>query len=298
MRPEKEKWILLLILTLIWGSSFILIKKSLEHFNPFEVGALRCLITGILLLPVAILNIKKFPKKHLKWLIIASFAGSFIPMFLFPIAETKVSSSIAGIINSMMPIFVIIIGAIFWKFETSKRQMAGVAICFSGACVLTFGSGENGGFKIIPILLLLLATVFYAISTTTVKSKLNDVPAKILTAFMFSFVLLAPSIIALVFAGFFRNLSFNHSTLVGLGFVSLLSVFGTGLAMMINYRIINISNPLFASTVTLLMPIVAVMWGILDGEKLTTFQFVGGLIIISGLIFLRAKKAKTELKEN
>ena len=104
MNPEKEKWVLLAILSIIWGSSFILIKKSLDHFNPYEVGALRVLIAGIILLPLAIMNIKKFPKKHFKWLIFAALTGNFIPMFLFPIAETKVSSSIAGIINSMMPI--------------------------------------------------------------------------------------------------------------------------------------------------------------------------------------------------
>ncbi len=71
--------------------------------------------------------------------------------------------------------------------------------------------------------------------------------------------------------------------------MSLLSVFGTGLAMMMNYRLLKVSTPLFASTVTLLMPIVAIIWGILDGEKLTILQFVGASIIIAGLIFLRAK---------
>ena len=125
MNPEKEKWVLLVLLSVIWGSSFILIKKSLEHFNPYEVGALRVLIAGIILLPLAILNIRKFPKKHLKWLILAALTGNFIPMFLFPIAETEVSSSIAGIINSMMPIFVIIVGAMLWKFpdvENCQRK--------------------------------------------------------------------------------------------------------------------------------------------------------------------------------
>lgn len=120
MKAEKEKWILLIVLTLIWGSSFILIKKSLEHYNPYQVGALRVLIAGIILLPVAISKYKLFPRKHLKWLILAAVTGNFIPMFLFPIAETEISSSIAGIINSMMPIFVIIVGALVWKFETDK----------------------------------------------------------------------------------------------------------------------------------------------------------------------------------
>ena len=291
MNPEKEKWVLLVLLSVIWGSSFILIKKSLEHFNPYEVGALRVLIAGIILLPLAILNIRKFPKKNLKWLILAAVTGNFIPMFLFPIAETEVSSSIAGIINSMMPIFVIIVGALLWKFQTSKRQVIGVIISFTGACILAFSGGEGGEFKLIPILLLLLATLFYAISTTTVKSKLSDVPAKILSAFVFSFVLILPSLIALVFAGFFNNFEVNSGFWEGLGFVSLLSIFGTGLAMMLNYKLLSVSTPLFASTVTLLMPVVAIIWGLLDGEKLTLMQGFGGVIILAGLIFLRQMPA-------
>lgn len=294
MNPDKEKWILLVVLSVIWGSSFILIKKSLEHFNPYEVGSLRVLIAGILLLPLAVKNLKKFPRKNIKWLVLAALTGNFIPMFLFPIAETSISSSIAGIVNSMMPIFVIIVGFLFWKFSTTKRQLVGVGISFTGACILALSGGEGGDLKLVPIILLLLATLGYAISMTTVKSKLHNIPAKILSAFVFSFVLIGPSVIALVLAGFFTDLHPNQDFFIGLGFVSLLSVFGTGLAMMLNYRLLNISTPLFASTVTLLMPVVAVIWGILDGEKLTTMQLTGALIILGGLIFLRAKNPAKE----
>lgn len=296
MNADKEKWVLLIVLSLIWGSSFILIKKSLEHFSPYQVGALRVLIAGIILMPVAVSKYKLFPKKHLKWLLLAAFTGNFIPMFLFPIAETEVSSSIAGIINSMMPIFVIIVGALIWKFETTKRQMTGTLISFSGVCMLAFGgNGEGGIFKLIPILLLLLATLCYAISTTTVKSKLMDVSSTILSAFVFAFVLFLPSLIALYFTGFFSAFSLNKDMMLGLMFVSLLSVFGTGLAMMMNYRLLKVSSPLFASTVTLLMPIVAIAWGILDGEKLSVLQFAGTGIIIAGLIFLRSKPVVKKL---
>jgi drug/metabolite transporter (DMT)-like permease len=292
MNADKEKWILLVILSIIWGSSFILIKKSLEHFNPFQVGSLRVLIAGIILLPIAISNYKLFPKKHLKWLILAAFTGNFIPMFLFPIAETEISSSIAGIINSMMPIFVIIVGALVWRFETTKKQIIGILISFTGVCILAFGGGDSGEFKMIPILLLLLATLCYALSTTTVKSKLMEVSSTVLSAFVFSFVLLFPSVIALTSTGFFSEFSFSRDNLLGLMFVGLLSIFGTGLAMMMNYRLLKVSSPLFASTVTLVMPIVAIIWGILDGEKMTSLQFAGAGIIIAGLIFLRTNPKK------
>lgn len=289
MNADREKWVLLILLSLIWGSSFILIKKSLDHFSPYQVGALRVLIAGIILMPIAISKYRLFPKRHLKWLILAAFTGNFIPMFLFPIAETEISSSIAGIINSMMPIFVIIVGTLFWKFETTKRQMTGIFISFTGVCMLAFGGGDDAKFKIFPILLLLSATLCYAISTTTVKSKLMEVSSTVLSAFVFSFILFLPSLVALVSTGFVSNFTFSKENMIGLMFVSLLSVFGTGLAMMMNYRLLKVSTPLFASTVTLLMPIVAIIWGILDGEKLTILQFVGASVIIAGLIFLRAK---------
>ncbi|WP_394674940.1 DMT family transporter [uncultured Chryseobacterium sp.] len=292
MNEDKEKWILLAVLSIIWGSSFILIKKSLEHFSPYQVGALRVLIAGIILMPVAISRYKQFPKHHLKWLLLAAFTGNFIPMFLFPIAETEVSSSIAGIINSMMPIFVIIVGALVWKFQTSQKQMIGTLISFAGVCLLAFGGQEGTEFKLVPIVLLLLATLCYALSTTTVKSKLMEVSSTVLSAFVFSYILFLPSLIALTFTGFFSGFSFTKDTMMGLMFVSLLSVFGTGLAMMMNYRLLKVSTPLFASTVTLLMPIVAIIWGILDGEKLSFLQFTGAGIILAGLIFLRAKSDK------
>lgn len=292
MNADKEKWLLLATLSIIWGSSFILIKKSLDHFNPYQVGSLRVLIAGIILLPIAIANYKLFPKKHIKWLILAALTGNFIPMFLFPIAEKEISSSIAGIINSMMPIFVIIVGALVWKFETTKKQIVGVLISFTGVCILAFGGGDSGDLKIIPILLLLLATLCYALSTTTVKSKLMDVSSIVLSSFIFSFVLLFPSIIALTSTGFFSEFSFSKDNMLGLMFVSLLSIFGTGLAMTMNYRLLKVSTPLFASTVTLIMPIVAIIWGIIDGEKLSIMQFVGAGIIIAGLIFLRSNPKK------
>ncbi len=292
MNPEKEKWILLIVLTLIWGSSFILIKKGLEHFDPYQVGALRVLIAGVLLSPLAIIHRKKFPQKRIKWLVLAAFSGNFIPMFLFPIAETQISSSVAGIINSMMPIFVIIVGGLFWKSATTGRQILGVSISFSGACLLMLGSQGETGIKFFPIILLLIATFLYAISMTTVKGKLNDISSQVLSGFVFFYVLFLPSLLALISTGFFGEFKGTSSEFLGLGYVSLLSIFGTGLAMLLNYRLLKISSPLFASTVTLLMPIVAVLWGVLDGERLTAIQFTGGLIIIGGLIFLRSKPIK------
>lgn len=291
MNKEKEKWIILAVLSLIWGSSFILIKKSLEHFSPYQVGALRVLISGILLSPIAILNWKNFPRKQLKWLLLAAFAGNFIPMFLFPIAETKVSSSIAGIMNSMMPIFTIIVGALFWKTKTTSRQILGILISFSGVVLLMVSGEKSAETPIFYVGLLLFAAFLYAVSVTTVGAKLTHIPAKMMSSFVFFYVLFLPSLFSLYFSDFFKVFSFTKENMIGMGFVATLSILGTGLAMMLQYRLMSISNPLFASTVTLLMPIVAVIWGVIDGESFTVLQAFGALIIFAGLIFLRKKKA-------
>ena len=297
MNPEKEKWLLLIILSLIWGSSFILIKKSLESFhNPYQVGALRVFISGIMLAPIALANIKKFPRKDLLWISIAAFCGNFIPMFLYPIAETKISSSIAGVVNSMMPIFVIIVGALAWKTKTTSRHVIGIVISFAGVLLMMTSGAEDTDAHIFYIVLVLFATLLYAVSTTTAAAKLVHIPAKLLSAFVFFYVLALPSLVALMFSGFFSEFDFSKEKWVGLGYVSLLSVFGTGLAMMLQYRLMNISGALFASTVTLLMPIVAVAWGFIDGERLSAFQILGGLVILTGLIFLRSKKTKASEK--
>ncbi len=297
MNPEKEKWVLLLVLTLIWGSSFILIKKSLLYYHPIEVGALRVFIASLMLLPYAILNIRKIPKKHFIWIFLSGITGNFIPMFLFPMAETKISSSIAGIINSMVPIFIIVLTLLFWKKDTTKNQIIGIIISFVGVCILTLGKGESGDLKLIPILLLLLATLLYAINSLMVKKKLANLQPKLLSAYVFGFALFFPSLITLLFSGFFRDFQFSHDQLVGLGFVSMLAGFGTGFAMMLNYRLLHVSSAIFASTVTLLMPIVAVFWGLLDGEKITLMQSFGGVIIFLGLLFLR-KSPKMVEKRN
>lgn len=291
MNKEKEKWIILAVLSLIWGSSFILIKKSLEHFSPYQVGALRVLISGILLSPIAILNWRNFPRKQLKWLLIAAFAGNFIPMFLFPIAETKVSSSIAGIMNSMMPIFTIIVGVFFWGTKTTSKQILGILISFFGVVVLLFSGEDSSDMPLFYVGLLLFAAFLYAVSVTTVGAKLTHIPAKMMSSFVFFYVLFLPSLFSLYFSDFFKVFSFTKENMIGMGFVATLSVLGTGLAMMLQYRLMSISNPLFASTVTLLMPIVAVIWGVIDGESFTVLQAFGALVIFAGLIFLRKKKA-------
>ena len=287
---NNEKWILLFILALIWGSSFILIKKSLIYYSPYEVGSLRILISSLLLLPYALKNIRKFPKKQVKYLIIAALCGNFVPMYLFPLAETQISSAVAGILNSMVPIFVIILGSLFWNTQTSKVQITGTLISFFGVVLLTLGAGDAGELKIIPILLLLFATLLYAINGLTVKTHLTRVEPKLLSAYIFGLVLFFPSLIALFLTGFFDSISIEGFEWSGLLYVSLLSVFGTGLAMMLNYRLLKVSSALFTSTVTLLIPIVAILWGILDGEKLGALQLLGAAVIIGGLVFLRQGK--------
>jgi drug/metabolite transporter (DMT)-like permease len=289
MNNKQLKWVLLLALSLIWGSSFILIKKSLEYFNYVELGGLRGLICGLLLLPVALANLKHLPKKDIGWVALAALSGNFIPLFLFPYAQQHVSSAIAGIINSLMPLMVVIVGALVWKLKTSKTQITGLLIGFLGAAILALNGQNNLELPLFYLLVMMVSTIFYAISINTVNAKLKHIKPHLLSAFVFGLVVMPPSFAVLSFTNFIQNFSFSTQYLAGLQYVALLSIVGTGLAMMMHYKLLSISNPLFASSVTLIMPIVAIFWGVLDGEHLGYLQAIGALLIILGLLFLRKK---------
>src|SRR5690606_22009368 len=138
----SNKWAILAILSLTWGSSFILIKQGISAFTPMQVGALRLSIAGLVLAFFGIRNFKYIPKKLMKWVIIGGCLGNFIPMFLFPLAQQKVSSSMAGILDSLVPIFILIFGFLFFGIKSKWTQALGALIGFIGAAILVSDNGN------------------------------------------------------------------------------------------------------------------------------------------------------------
>lgn len=288
MKFWTNKWLLLLILTLTWGSSFILIKQSIKAFDPIQVGSLRLSIAGLALVGFGIGSFKYIPKKLMIWVVLAGLLGNFIPMFLFPYAQQKVSSSTAGILDSLVPIFILIFGFILFGIKSSKAQILGAVIGFLGAFILIKNGNTSQSSDFLYSFLIVLATILYGLNGLIINKYLEHLPSFRLSAVVFT-IWLGPSLIILGFSGFFNDFTASQEQLKGLGFVSILGLIGTATAMILYYKLIQMTSAIFASTVTYLMPIVAVGWGFADGEHLSWIHLVGGLLILLGVYLIQLK---------
>ncbi len=307
MLKDLKNWILLILLSLIWGSSFILMNKGMytsgkEKIFSFEqVGALRMLIASIALSPFALKALKKIKDKRiLGSVLIVGFSGNFIPAFLFPFAQTGLTSGFAGMLNSFTPIFTVIIGFIVFGNKLGKSQIIGMFIGTIGIILLMYSGSQvalTGNWTHISAIL--LATLMYAISLNTIKHKLSDLKAIEVSSLAF-FLLLIPSTIALFTTETHLTLQFNPYALNGLVFIGILSILGTAVAVILFNELIKNSSTVFASSVTYFIPVVAVSIGLFFKETLSLWQVGSMFIVLSGVFFInlwdsiRAKK--TEIK--
>lgn len=287
-----RKWIFLILLSLIWGSSFILIKKGLIGLTPLQLGSFRIIISSVIIFIFGFKSLKGLNKKHWKWLTISGFLGSFFPSFLFAYAELEVDSAIASILNSLVPLNTLLLGYLFFKIKSNSFQVIGVIIGFIGALLLilegyVINPNNNYNYSI----LIILATLMYAANVNIIKRYLNDVRPLTITVANFT-AIIVPSFAVLVFSGALNDSTISSSTfLPSLGFVIILSIFGTALAKIMFNTLIQISTPVFASSVTYLMPLVALGWGILDSEIFSINQELASLLILCG-IYLSNKRNK------
>ena len=290
MRLEK-KWIYLIALSLIWGSSFILIKKSLIGLSPLQVGSLRIVFSSIMIFLIAFNKIKTIQKDKWRWIAVSAVIGTFFPAFLFAFAETQIDSAVAAILNSLVPMNTVLIGLAVFKISTTKTQSVGVIIGFIGTSVLIIsGSDLNPDQNYLYSGLVIICSILYATNVNLIKKYLYDVNAVAIAAGQF-FVIFVPSIIVLVYSGFF-DLEFRNNDLLydSLLYVLLLSFFGTAMAKILFNKLIQISSPVFASSVTYSMLIISVLWGILDGELFNINQAVATILIIIGVYLSNKKK--------
>jgi len=301
MSKQTISWLLLLLLACIWGSSFILMKKGMfaedgtAIFSSEQVGSLRMLIAALALLPISLGKLKKLSWKNILPLAIVGFCGNFFPAFLFTYAETGISSGLAGMLNSFTPIFTIIIGFLFFKTKLTNKQIIGTVIGTLGiiALVLTGKTASlNGDWD--HILAIVLATLLYAISLTTIKNKLSNFNSFEITSL--AFLIIFPFSIC----GFFLTdtiQTFNSNPMANQGIfcIIILSIVGTALAVVLFNRIIAFSSALFASSVTYFIPIVAVLIGFTFGETINLWQVLSMLIVLSGVIIanISLKKSKS-----
>lgn len=290
MKDINIKWFYLLVLSLIWGTSFILIKKSLLGLTAFQLGALRTIVTGIFLLLAGYNLLKTIDKSQWKWIAVSGFLGSFFPSFFFAIAETEIDSAVASILNSLVPLNTILLGFAVFKIASTKRQVLGVMIGFIGTAILILKGAElNPDQNYLFAGYVIVSTIMYAANVNIIKRYLQQVKPLAIAAGNYA-VIIVPAFVVLIFSNFFNaetvsNPNFNSAII----YVVILSFFGTALAKVLFNKLVQISTPVFASSVTYLMPIIALIWGVLDGEGFSFLQGFATIIILVG-VFLSHKR--------
>ncbi len=285
--PTLKAWLLLGLLGLVWGSSYVLIKKGLEAFSPEQVACLRIGITALAFLPVFILRFKKIDWSKLKYFAVVGFAGSFFPAFLFSYAQTQISSSVTGVLSSLTPLFTLALGILFFKTPFFWTKVIGVLIGLAGAVLLIiFGKEAGSDGNIWYGLLVVLGSLLYASSANTVGTYLQNMDALIISAV--SFILIGfPAISYLFYSDFTAVLIEKENGWAALGYISILSLFGTVIATVLFFRLVQITDAVFSSTVSYLIPLVAIMWGAVVGEPITFYHLIGMILILFGVYISR-----------
>ena len=290
MDKKNLKWIYLIVLSLVWGSSYILIKKALIGLSPLQVGSLRTIISTVLLLLIGFSSLKSIPKDKWKWILITGLV-SFIPPFLFAYAQTEIDSALAAILNSLTPLATLIIGVGFYRFKIDKKQISGVIIGLIGSVLLMYqGSVINPDQNLLYVFFIIFTSVLYAVQVNLLKVHLQDVSAVAITVGNFIFIF--PLAVVIFFISDYKQIDINNEDVkVALFCLLILSIVGTVFAKILFNKFVQIASPVFASSVTYTLPIVALFWGLLDGEVFTLNQLFATVIILTG-VYLANKKSK------
>lgn len=293
MSRKNLKWIFLITLSIVWGSSFILIKKALIGLTALQVGSLRTIFAALFLMLVGLRSIRHIKGKQWKWIAISGFFGTFFPAYLFSFAETEIDSAIASILNSTTPLLSMLLGIFLFEAPFIKRKFIGVLVGLVGTIALILsGAAVNPDQNYWYSALVILASLFYGFNANVIKKHLQTIPALAITTGNFM-VIFVPALIVLVTTGFFSaEVLTAPDVRLSLLFIAILGVVGTGAALIIFNKLIQISDPVFSTSVTYLVPIVALGWGIWDGEGFTLFQLLSGLVILLGVVIVNKNKKR------
>ncbi len=285
-----QAWVLLLLVALTWGTSFILIKKSLNTFSVIEVAAGRLFLASLFFLPFMYRSWQKIPAAKYRYILVSAVTGYILPAFLLAKAGTKLNSSLAGMLNSLSPLFTLVIGIVFFAQPRYWLKIAGVLLGLLGSSFLIFNK-STGALNIANpyAFLVLMATLVYGINVNTIARHLSKLPSLAMTAVTFMFI--GPiALTTLLTTDFFSKIvDSSHAQssfcLISLGMLS------SGVAAVLFNRIVQIASGLFAISVTYLIPIVAIGWGILDGERISFQQYLGMGIILTGIYLVNRREA-------
>jgi drug/metabolite transporter (DMT)-like permease len=296
LNDYQKKWFYLILLSFIWGSSFILIKKALIGFTAMQLGGLRIVFASLALFVIGFRSLSEVKLKDWKWLIIAGFTSSFFPPFLFALAQTELDSGITSIFNSIVPLMTSLVGIALFGAIITKRQVLGVFIGLFGTVALVvagmeFTPDQNYWYAIF----IFLSAVGYAFNINIIKRHLSHLGPLAITTASFGVAFL-PALFLVMYSGFFGEIQENIQMHEAIWYLLALAIIGTAWANILFNKLIHISSPVFAASVTYTIPLVAVLLGFWDGEIINFYQLVGGLIILFG-VWLVNKKRKVSPSE-
>lgn len=293
-KPGLKEWSALLLLMLVWGSSFILIKKGLVSFSSLQLGALRISISFLVLLPFALLRIKRIDRNRIKYFVMAGIIGNGIPPFLFAKAQTVIDSYLAGVLNSLTPLFTLLAGLLFFGTKTRWINVLGVVIGLVGAIgLLTMVHDPELGNGVWYGMLVVVAAMCYAVNMNIIKTYLTGYDALTITSMVFM-VIGGPALVFLLAGtGFIQTMSTQPESWKSFGYIAFLAIVGTAASMVVHNWLIKRTSALFASTVTYLMPVVSILWGIADGESFLVIYVFWILTILAGVYL--ANRTKKDL---
>ncbi|MCU4175579.1 DMT family transporter [Carboxylicivirga sp. N1Y90] len=288
----KKPWFqlsILMLLAFVWGSSFILMKIGLKSFDSMQAATLRIGFASLFLMPYSIKHLKNLKKKDLKALLIAGFIGSFIPAFLFTKAQTRIDSALAGMLNSLTPVFTFLVGLIFYHLKFKGAQLIGIILGLLGALgLITSGSDISISNINSYAFFIVLATICYAFNINVVKTQLTHLSGVQITALSFFFT--GPVAIAYFFTTDFQSVTHSPNWGIHLGALALLGILGTAVAMLLMNTLIRYTSAVFASSVTYIIPIFAIAWGLMDGEIITIYHLLFMSVILIGVYLINRKK--------
>lgn len=288
MQKQVLNWIIFSLLCIIWGSSFILMKGGMNVLSPYQVASIRIISAGLVLLPFSLKALRHIPKEKRGVVVLSGLLGSFFPAYLFCIAETKIDSALAGIMNALTPLFVIITGISFFQLKVKKLQLLGIIVGFIGLSLLV-AAGSNISLEYFSYsLLVLLATLLYGINVNMVGKHMQGIGSIEIASMAFVFLLI-PCLIILYFTGYFALPLTEDAYVLSTGASAILGIFGTAVASVLFYMLVKRAGALFASMVTYGIPFVAIGWGIWGGEQVNLIQVTCCGIILIG-VYLANKK--------
>ncbi len=281
--------IILIVTSIIWGSSFILIKKALQVYSVQQVALLRILFAYLVLLPNALLHIKRHIKPHGWQLLVSGLTGNLIPAFLFAKAQTQLDSGITGVLNSLTPLFTLLIGIFLFHLKLKHQQLVGILVGLAGSIGLSIinKSGLLGSINYF-VFFVIAASFFYGFNVNYVKKYLSDIPSVQLTGLALFFIG-PPAMLYLFLTDFTERVATQSGSLEALGYLAILGIVNTALALIMFFKLLKMTSPVVASSVTYIIPVVALIIGFLDGEQLFALHFFGMALIFGGVYIVNRK---------